>query len=320
MQNYCKDFLKGKCERLECKFSHLANDICRHYIQGMCRYGEKCSKKHEGEIYVKEKKKVNKQDKYDREKEKRENKRRIRNTTIFTPYDKPVDMRVIVDTNTEKLSKKIMSRDVVLVPNLFSDFKKGELYNLILDEVKNNTVQKDQLLKIWHGNDKIDGTHFIANDRTSWKEQAPTFNMVLDRVSKYFDMKVEATRFNWYPDTSSYKSFHHDSAYIDPKKAKIQNFTVAISFGAERECAFQRADEQQTVVSFPIGDGDIYCFSKDTNVLWKHGVLQDSTVKAEGRISCILWGKIEKQQVTGKPKTTDVKNVVNSLHQYYKEL
>lgn len=320
MVNYCKDFLKRSCERAECKYEHLQDDICKYYIQGSCRYGEKCSKKHEGELYVKEKPKINKQEKYDREKKKREDKRRIRNTTVFTPYDKTIDMRVIVDTNTNKFSKKVMSRDVVLVPNLFSDFKKGELYNLILDEVKHNSVEKEHLLKIWHGNDKIEGTHFIANDRTLWKDHAPTFSMVLERVAKYFNMKVEATRFNWYPDTSSYKSFHHDSAYINPKKAKIQNFTVAISFGAERECAFQRADEQQTVVSFPISDGEIYCFSKDTNVLWKHGVLQDTPVKDEGRISCILWGKIEHQSVSGKPRTVDVKEVLNSLHQHYNKL
>lgn len=317
---YCKDFLKGTCERQDCKFKHLDNDICKHYIMGDCRYNDKCKKKHEGDVIVKEVRKVNKQEKYDREKAKREEKRRIRNTTVFTPYDKPVDMRVIVDTSKDRLSKRVTTRDVVLVPNLFDDYKKGELYELLLKEIQTNSVNKENLLKIWHGNDKIEGTHFIANDRTQWKEEAPMFNMVLERVAKYFDMKVEATRFNWYPDTSSYKSFHHDSAYIDPRKAKIQNFTVAISFGAERECAFQRADQGQNVISFPIGDGEIYCFSKDTNVLWKHGVLQDNLVKDEGRISCILWGKIEHQQVLGKPHLTDVKTVVEKLHKHFDSL
>ena len=44
----------------------------------------------------------------------------------------------------------------------------------------------------------------------------------------------QATRFNWYRNTSEWKPFHHDAAAMKPDKARTQNFTVAVSFGCER--------------------------------------------------------------------------------------
>lgn len=82
-----------------------------------------------------------------------------------------------------------------------------------------------------------------------------------------------ATRLNWYRDSKEWKPFHHDAAAIKPDKAKTQNFTVAVSFGAEREAAFEHATTK-TVISMPQPNGTIYVFSKDVNVIWRHGILQ----------------------------------------------
>jgi len=38
-------------------------------------------------------------------------------------------------------------------------------------------------------------------------------------------------------------------------------------------------------------NGSIYTFGKQVNVDWKHGILQELTLKEGGRISIILWGK-----------------------------
>ena len=82
-----------------------------------------------------------------------------------------------------------------------------------------------------------------------------------------------ATRLNWYRDSSEWKPFHHDAAAIKPDKAKTQNLTVAVSFGAERDAAFEHATTKSTI-SMPQPNGAIYVFAKDVNVIWRHGILQ----------------------------------------------
>ncbi len=125
-----------------------------------------------------------------------------------------------------------------------------------------------------------------------WKEQCPTFAMVIERIQKFFKMNIRATRFNWYKDTSQWKPFHHDAAAVKPEIAEKQNFTVAVSFGATRDAAFEHA-QTKTVISLPQPDSCIYAFAKDTNIIWRHGILQDMPVKQEGRISIIAWGWID---------------------------
>ena len=60
-------------------------------------------------------------------------------------------------------------------------------------------------------------------------------------MASYFDMDVKATRLNWYRDSSEWKPFHHDAAAMKEKFARSQNFTLAVSFGAERDAAFEHA-------------------------------------------------------------------------------
>ncbi|CAI5712164.1 unnamed protein product [Peronospora effusa] len=217
-----------------------------------------------------------------------------KNTESFEPMTKPVNLRVTYDLGSkdDKFSTSLTTRDVVLVPNLFTDFKKGELYAKLMHELDNCGIPRKELLKMWHGNNKIDGTHFIVDDHSSWKAKCPTFDLVTDRLKKFFNLDIKATRFNWYEDTSQWKPFHFDAAGVKPHIAAIQNFTVGISFGANRDVAFEHADTK-TVVSMPQPDGCVYAFSKDTNVFWRHGILQDVPVREEGRISVIAWGWVD---------------------------
>ncbi|CAI5746113.1 unnamed protein product [Peronospora destructor] len=228
-----------------------------------------------------------------------------KNTESFKPMTKPVDLRVTHDLGFKdnKFSTPLTTRDVVLVPNLFTDFKKGELYAKLMHELDKCGIPREELLKMWHGNNKIDGTHFIVDDHSSWKAKCPTFDLVTDRLKTFFNLDIKATRFNWYEDTSQWKPFHFDAAGLKPHVAAIQNFTVGISFGATRDVAFEHA-ETKTVVSMPQPDGCVYAFSKDTNVLWRHGILQDVPVRQEGRISVIAWGWVDSMMDVASPATS----------------
>ena len=79
--------------------------------------------------------------------------------------------------------------------------------------------------------------------------------------------------------------------WIAEEKAKQSNLTVAVSFGLERDAAFEHA-KTKTIISSPQPNGSVYVFGRDINVLWRHGILQmpPEKTREEGRISVIAWG------------------------------
>ena len=277
----CKNFMYNRCDRGNtCKYIHNTQ-VCFHFWKhSNCKFGDDCKKLHN----------------FENIKNSILSKRppKKRNTECFEPMSKPVDMRVVCDNGraTDKASVQLTTRDVLLAPNVFDDFGEGELYEQLVKELNSCGVPQEKLLKMWHGNDKIEGTHLIADDKTRWKDTCPTFQLVIDRLKTFFNMDIQATRFNWYKDTSQWKPFHFDAAAVKPEKAEVQNFTVAVSFGANREAAFEHADTK-TVISLPQPDGWIYAFAKDTNIIWRHGILQDKVIRDEGRISVIAWGWVD---------------------------
>ena len=200
-------------------------------------------------------------------------------------------MRVVVGAKPDVYGQTITVRDVIYCPSVFNQKEDADLYDRLVKEVENNKVSQERLLKSWHGD-----SHWIADDTTGWKKTCPAFNSVVERVASYFKMDVKATRFNWYTDTSEWKPFHHDAAAMKPQYAKTQNFTAAVSFGATRDAAFQHAKSKDVVVSFPQPDGAVYCFARDTNILWRHGILQEEQIRQEGRISVILWGWVDQEE------------------------
>nr|CCA16435.1 conserved hypothetical protein [Albugo laibachii Nc14] len=185
--------------------------------------------------------------------------------------NKPIDVRIVCELGhlQEECTTKLTDRDILLAPNLFHDYPKQAIYDQLVNEIENCGLPTSDLLKLWHGNDKFGGTHFIADAKMAWKKACPTFKLELDRVERFFGMKIRAT------------------PAMKPEKAVLQNFTVGVSFGATRDAA------TKTVVSLPQADGSIYAFAKDTNILWRHGILQDNLVRNEGRISIIAWGMVD---------------------------
>jgi cold shock CspA family protein len=207
--------------------------------------------------------------------------RKPKNTENFNPCHEPADLRVLIGNSSDKkYHRDILSRDIIIIPNFMDN-----LYDDLINEIDN--CKKNDLWKLWHGD-----THLIADDHLNWKNDCPLFNKIMDRIKEYFEMEIKATRFNLYQNSDHWKPFHHDAAAVKSHIAKTQNLTVGISFGAERDIAFEHAKTKSTI-SFPLPSGTLYAFAKDVNIIWKHGIPQLSSDKRDenGRISIIAWGK-----------------------------
>jgi hypothetical protein len=275
MNKICKFFVNGNCkDNDQCRFKH-EEGICKEYFFKECTRNN-CRFKHTAKLENKSSKPDNLF-------------RRKKNTETFKPSHKTADMIVMfADSTKNTYQNNIYSRDVIIAPKLFCDETDSSIYNKLLLEI--NAINNTEIWKLWHGD-----THFIADDHIEWKNKCPTFLMIIDKLSKYFNMDVKASRLNWYRDLKEWKPFHHDAAAVDPKKAKNQNFTVGVSFGATRDIAFEHA-ETKTVSTFPLPNGMTYGFAKDVNIIWRHGIPQLSDKAIEnfkgdpGRISIIIWG------------------------------
>eukprot|EP00092_Neocalanus_flemingeri_P006899 GFUD01007447.1.p1 GENE.GFUD01007447.1~~GFUD01007447.1.p1 ORF type:complete len:344 (-),score=96.56 GFUD01007447.1:170-1201(-) len=209
-----------------------------------------------------------------------------KNTENFTPSHEPSEMRILFSYGVSSYSRPILTRDVLCVPDVFCSPTDLSLYNQLHSELQNSGLTSHQIWSSWHGD-----SHLIANDRVEWSKHCPTFHMVLDKIKDYFNMDIKATRLNWYRDSTEWKPFHHDASAIKEDKAKQSNLTVAVSFGLEREAAFEHA-KTKSVVSMPCPNGSMYVFARDINILWRHGILQMNPHNKveEGRISVIAWG------------------------------
>lgn len=173
LSHVCRDFMRGKCSRPGCRFLH-DRAICFDYWKtGSCKFGAECKKRHgcsERQLVdvpdVRDKRdKPARPDGTQREQQRAANerwdahataaedqqsrrgskerqtaqqqkKRLPKNTQDFQPMTKPVDMRVVYDLGYDQLSTPLMTRDVLLVPNLFSDFGPGQIYRQLVQEVK----------------------------------------------------------------------------------------------------------------------------------------------------------------------------------------
>ena len=289
------------------------SQICRFYANGHCKKGDQCNFIHENtntydnrnirprrrnrDRAVKNHTYGQKNERPITESEraigvqrnKKHKRRRPKNTVTFEPSFKPPDMRVITEfASTEKYPRTHRSNDIIVVKGMFGEEKDNTIYDNLLKEIRESGINNEELWKLWHGD-----THLIVDDKKKWKEKCPTFNMVIDKLRQYFDVDVQATRFNLYENSKHWKPYHHDAAAIKKDKADKQNITIGVSFGLEREAAFEHA-KTRTVVSVPLPNGSIYIFNKDVNIEWKHGILQiPEPVIEKGRISIIVWGKVD---------------------------
>ncbi|KAJ1422238.1 hypothetical protein B484DRAFT_332372, partial [Ochromonadaceae sp. CCMP2298] len=227
-----------------------------------------------------------------------------RNTESFDPLSTVVrpSMRVVIGPNRPTLDRPIKHDDCILVPNFFCEEDDWSIYYKLVEEMREaqaKGVRKSEFLS-WH-----EGAHLLSMNPSG----SPTFNDIQARISKYFGIcndKV-GTRFNWYRDGTDWKPFHHDSAAFNPQRARDQDITVGVSFGATRELAFlHAASGTDTRIYFPQTNGMLFSFGKDVNIHWKHGINALSEAERQvgpgcaiaaeagtnglGRVSIVLWG------------------------------
>lgn len=209
--------------------------------------------------------------------------RKKKNTINFTPDYSPPDLRVQLGFGRwARYAYPLTENDVIMVPALFTDIFSDmtQSYDLLMKE-----MNYDDFFA-WHGNNEIDGTHWILNDRAQCK--SVLFNIIVDRIANYFNMDVHATRYNLYEKGDEWKPYHFDAAALDPKKAERQNITIGVSFGAERSISFQHA-KKGTRIDFTLQNGMCYAFGNKVNTTWRHGV-PPKLNEPNGRISIICWG------------------------------
>lgn len=223
-----------------------------------------------------------------------------RNTKSFDPgsaFVRP-DIRILVgNPNLPKLNKTLKHDDVVIVPELFGSEDNWDAYYQLVKEVTDlqTSNNKGSEFISWHK-----GAHLLCKAPQS----SSKVKEVVAKLCNYFNIDDQSagTRFNWYKDSADWKPFHHDSAAFNAKRAKSQNITVGVSFGATRELAFIRASDghQQTQAQapvrmyFPQTNNGVFTFGRDVNIRWKHGVnaLPEEEYDGKGRISIILGGLI----------------------------
>jgi hypothetical protein len=262
---------------------------CSFFLKGTCKKGNNCKFKHEFPVVYNSKSSQSSKNFRESIKRKGNKRRHPKNTESFKPSFKPPDMRIISTiANHDKYPRKFSNNDIIIVNGLFGKESDMNIRDKLLQETDNASKNNIDLFKLWHGD-----THYIADDKLGWKKNCPTFNMVVKKLSDYFNVDVKATRFNVYKDSSQWKPFHHDAAAIKKDKAASQNITIAVSFGLEREVAFEHS-KTKTVLSIPLPNGSIYVFNKDVNINWKHGIRQiPEPIINEERISIILWGWVK---------------------------
>lgn len=138
----CKHYTMGHCKNGDlCTYEHIDN-VCRDYFKGNCERGNECKFKH---IVNNSNLKTNNSNVSNRDlnnhKKKSKSYEIQKNTESFEPwydptesfepwYD-PADMRIMFgDSSKSTYNNQIMSRDIIIIPNLFLDM--GDIYNKII--------------------------------------------------------------------------------------------------------------------------------------------------------------------------------------------
>lgn len=200
-------------------------------------------------------------------------------------------MRIRIVTDITSVGR-ISHDDAIIIPTFFCEPDDWNMYYSLLKEMRECQAREDRnsQWESWH-----EGAHLLTKNPTG----SATYNDVLAKICDHFaiansdcrDGNSVGTRFNWYRDGSDWKPFHHDSAAFNIQRARQQNCTVGISFGASRELAFRHAKTGE-LIYVPQTNGMLFFFGRDVNIRWQHGInaLPKDEQDGKGRISIILWG------------------------------
>jgi len=195
-------------------------------------------------------------------------------------------LRVITAPPRKQYDMLVRHDDVIVVPEFFCAEDDWGIYYELLKEMRASQAagEKKSEWISWH-----EGAHLLTKN----PEGSETYQRIVNKMCDYFSVAVgeRGTRFNWYRDGSDWKPFHHDSAAFNEKRARNQNCTIGVSFGASRELAFRHAKTGE-LLYFPQKNGMLFYFGRDANITWQHGInaLPEDEQDGKGRISIILWG------------------------------
>merc|ERR1712070_976958 len=195
-------------------------------------------------------------------------------------------MRIISAPRRERYPYPIKHDDCIVVPEFFCAEDDWTIYYELVKEMRESQAHGDRQAEwiSWH-----EGAHLLSKNPTGSK----TYQRVQAKMAEYFHIagQNQGTRFNWYRDGSDWKPFHHDSAAFNAQRARTQNTTIGVSFGASRDLAFRHAKTGE-LIDFPQKNGMLFYFGRDANIVWQHGInaLPESKQDGKGRISIILWG------------------------------
>ena len=145
-----------------------------------------------------------------------------RNTQDFAPSTTPPGLKLVVgNPRKPTLGKQMHGRHVTYIPGFFCDEEETEVFGKLMAEVR--AAGSPEMWVPWH-----EKSHFIANDRErhgKWKDDSPVFCAVIEKIARYFEMDVKATRFNWYRNAEEWKPYHHDAAAVKKSAKEMQGFT-----------------------------------------------------------------------------------------------
>jgi len=168
--------------------------------------------------------------------------------------------------------KKLLNNSCVYLPNFVCEQNDNTIFNKLKEEIK------EQNYKIinWNKHYKIENPQGIK-----------IFEEIINKIATYMNVKIKASRINYYANGSDWKQYHKDShKYVDGEKEDI---TIGLSFGASRELSFLHI-RSNNKFSFPQNNGDLFAFTDEVNNDFKHGVPKTKSIVGE-RFSIIIWCK-----------------------------
>jgi hypothetical protein len=170
-------------------------------------------------------------------------------------------------------SIELLLKGAFYYPHLICNEKDTTFFNNIVKELE----EADEFKIVeWSKHCKIDNPRF-----------SKTFNEIIEKISKIFNVTVCETRLNYYKDKNDWKPLHHDShAYGNGIR---EDFTIGISLGEPRELIFMH-ESSGNKFKFPQRNGDIFAFDKYVNKDFLHGITK--SLRTVGpRISLVAWCK-----------------------------
>jgi len=183
--------------------------------------------------------------------------------------------------------KKLLNNSCLYLPN----FLAKQMDTTLFDKLKEEMKEKKSNIVNWDVHYKLENPQDLK-----------IFEEIVNKVSKALQVKVKATRINYYSNGNDWKHYHRDShKMVDGEREDI---TIGISLGASRELSFLHVASNNKF-SFPQNNGDLFAFTDEVNSDFKHGVPKTRASVGE-RFSIIIWGV----QII---KIKDQKNIPNCI-------